>query len=340
MKPICCTEVAPSNRLNGDGQEIRRGTDKPPAGAQHRGGRSLEGGGRSLEGIRKEERVGRIFKRPSGSRLSDASRNAWISIDYFYPRPFHHYDHLPDLALVSKCVRSFPVHIFDLRSSGSGLRQLFHGLTLACYGHLSLVTACRVWVQLCSGWFNDCQTQDKPEKVGGKLGPGVPPVMIQVFALRFLELWLTAGTELRRITWPISQSLLPVFHARVRLEFIPPSLAVRMFTRAAVSKTVGKKIMSKAMSFTRAEFASLHLATCSHGDSFFVDANWGGYGRMATVNGCYEDSGLTKHDLPEYFLAGGEKDAKSSMVYSSDLFGSPVSKGVINTSCNLGVLRL
>ena len=64
-------------------------------------------------------------------------------------------------------------------------------------------------------------------------------------------------------------------------------------------------------------------ATCSDGDSFYVDAIWE-YDALGTMNGCYEDSGHTNYDLPEYFR-GGEKENGEPVVLASE-YGSKVSQ--------------
>lgn len=156
----------------------------------------------------------------------------------------------------------------------------------------------------------------EPEEVVGEIDPGGP----------LGKCWCLSGAEggLQAQSWGQMTSWQPLFHvchARARLDSIAPPPTARISTWADKSKGVGKQITSRAMSITRAAFASLRTVTCSHGDSFFVDANWR-YG----PSGCYKDSGLNEHGLPDYFLAGGDKDAKSPMVYASDLFGDPVSK--------------
>ena len=66
-------------------------------------------------------------------------------------------------------------------------------------------------------------------------------------------------------------------------------------------------------------------ATCSEGDSFYVDAIWE-YDTLGTMDGCYEDSGHTHYDLPEYFR-GGEKENGEPVVLASE-FGSKVNQGI------------
>ena len=75
----------------------------------------------------------------------------------------------------------------------------------------------------------------------------------------------------------------------------------------------------------RAELASSQMATCSDGDSFYLDCEWT-WNDLDTVDGCYMDSGYTNNDLPEYFPAGEKVEGPG--VHASDYWGVPVSSSI------------
>jgi len=66
------------------------------------------------------------------------------------------------------------------------------------------------------------------------------------------------------------------------------------------------------------------MATCSDGDSFYLDAfhRWGSLG---SLDGCYSDSGYTENFLPEYFRSGAKVEDEPVVLASSD-FGSQVKR--------------
>lgn len=65
------------------------------------------------------------------------------------------------------------------------------------------------------------------------------------------------------------------------------------------------------------------MATCSYGDSFYIDADWT-YDDLGTMDGCYEVSAYTYNSLPLYFRDGDMVD-EGQVVFASTFFGTTVS---------------
>eukprot|EP00752_Nemacystus_decipiens_P005791 g5239.t1 len=61
------------------------------------------------------------------------------------------------------------------------------------------------------------------------------------------------------------------------------------------------------------------MATCSDGDSFYVDAD-ATYEDLGTMNGCYQDAGGTFNLETAYFRDGDDESDGTPLVYASDLY--------------------
>jgi len=75
---------------------------------------------------------------------------------------------------------------------------------------------------------------------------------------------------------------------------------------------------------SRADFASAQMATCSDGDSFYLDSEWTWI--VDTFDGCYMDSGYTIEYIPWYFPDGVRVEGPG--VYAEDFWGTPVSSNI------------
>lgn len=70
------------------------------------------------------------------------------------------------------------------------------------------------------------------------------------------------------------------------------------------------------------------MATCSGGDSFYLDVDWGWEG-FPTFDGCYSDSGLAMN-WQTVFFRGGDMVGGEPAVISADAYGTGVSWDIRN----------
>ncbi len=77
------------------------------------------------------------------------------------------------------------------------------------------------------------------------------------------------------------------------------------------------------------------MATCSDGDSFYLDVLGYSWDGLSTFDGCYMDSGFTFNGLT-YFFPDGEY-VEGPVVFADDEHHSPVSPDIRNIGFVLSV---